>query len=73
MLFSLNQLIKDSGLINSSEEYIVFTRLSECNLNLSADKCFFFLQERVKLLGHLITKDGIEADPDKIEKIKKWP
>ena len=51
---------------------IVLTRLQQCNLKLSADKCYFF-QERVKFLGHIVSKDGIETDPDKIEKIKNWP
>ena len=51
---------------------IVLTRLRECNLKLSPDKCFF-LQERVKFLGHVVSSEGIETDPDKIEKIKNWP
>ena len=62
---------------NSFEQHlerldIVLTRLQQCNLKLSADKCYFF-QERVKFLGHIVSKDGIETDPDKIEKIKNWP
>lgn len=51
---------------------IVLTRLQQCNLKLSPDKCFF-LQERVKFLGHVVSAEGIETDPDKIEKIKNWP
>ena len=51
---------------------IVLTRLRECNLKLSADKCFF-LQERVNFLGHVVSSEGVETDPDKIEKIKNWP
>lgn len=62
---------------NSFEQHlerldIVLNRLQQCNLKLSADKCYFF-QERVKFLGHIVSKDGIETDPDKIEKIKNWP
>ena len=51
---------------------IVLTRLQQCNLKLSPDKCFF-LQERVKFLGHVVSAEGIETDPDKIERIKNWP
>ena len=32
-----------------------------------------FLQERVKYLGHIVSKNGIEADPDKISKVQLWP
>ena len=62
---------------NSFEQHlerldIVLTRLQHGNLKLSADKCYFF-QERVKFLGHVVSRDGIETDPDKVEKIKNWP
>ena len=50
----------------------MLTRLRECNLKLSADKCFF-LQERVHFLGHVVSSEGVETDSDKIEKIKNWP
>ena len=35
-------------------------------------KCEFF-QEKAKFLGHIIGKDGIEADHDKISAVQKWP
>ena len=62
---------------NSFEQHLerldmVLTRLKQCNLKLSAEKCFFF-QERVKFLGHVVSSSGVETDPDKIEKIKNWP
>ena len=47
-------------------------RLKQCNLKLATDKCFFF-QPRIKFLGHVVSGDGIETDPEKIEKIKNWP
>ena len=58
---------------NSFEQHlerldIVLTRLQQCNSKLSADN-----QERVKFLGHVVGRDGIETDPDKVEKIKNWP
>lgn len=49
---------------------MVLTRLQECRLKLSADKCYF-LQKRVHFLGHVVSEDGIETNPDKIEKVKK--
>ena len=62
---------------NSFEEHLrrldlVLARLRECKLKVSADKCFFF-QRRVKFLGHVISDQGIETDPEKINKIKNWP
>lgn len=62
---------------NSFEQHLerldmVLSRLQQCNLKLSAEKCYF-LQQRVKFLGHVVSKDGIETDPEKIEKIKNWP
>ena len=51
---------------------LVLTRLKECNLKLSPEKCFF-IQDKVPFLGHIVSKDGIETDPAKIEKIRKWP
>ena len=48
---------------------IVLKRLRECNLKLSPDKCFF-LQERGKFFWHVVSSEGIETDPDKIENIK---
>jgi hypothetical protein len=27
----------------------------------------------VKYIGHIVSKDGIEHDPNKIEKVTNWP
>ncbi|KAL4383207.1 hypothetical protein GQ457_15G011330 [Hibiscus cannabinus] len=35
-------------------------------------KCTF-RQDRVGYLGHVITRDGLTVDPDKVEAIKSWP
>lgn len=51
---------------------LVLTRLQECNLKLSAEKCYF-LQRKVKFLGHVVSEFGVETDPEKIEKVKNWP
>jgi hypothetical protein len=34
-------------------------------------KCFFY-QEQIHYLGHIISKDGIVVDPEKIEAIREW-
>ena len=51
---------------------LVLTRLKECSLKLSAEKCFF-MQKSVHFLGHVVSDCGVETDPDKIEKVKNWP
>nr|KAG5690731.1 hypothetical protein BaRGS_022422 [Batillaria attramentaria] len=50
----------------------VLSRLRDCGLKLSPKKCAF-AQERVKYVGHIISSAGVEADPDKCEKVRDWP
>ena len=50
----------------------VFERLRQHQLKLNAGKCQLF-KTRVKYCGHIISKEGIETDSEKIEKITKWP
>ena len=50
----------------------VLTRLKSCNLKLAPEKCCFFT-DKVKFLGHVVSRNGIETDPEKIDKIKDWP
>jgi hypothetical protein len=33
---------------------------------------FSFYQEKIHYLGHIILKDGIVVDPEKIEAIREW-
>ena len=35
-------------------------------------KCHFF-QTSVKCLGHVVSRDGVSTDPDKIKAVKSWP
>lgn len=51
---------------------LVLTRLHECKLKLAPEKCHF-LQRKVKFLGHIVSEEGVQTDPDKIEKVKNWP
>lgn len=50
----------------------VFTRLPLANLKLRPKKCSLF-QEKVVYLGHVISENGVECDPSKIEAVINWP
>lgn len=47
----------------------VFIRLREANLKLKPSKCMLF-QASAKFLGHIVSENGIQTDPDKISAIK---
>jgi transposase InsO family protein len=62
---------------NTFEEHLerleqVFKRLEESGLKLAPQKCKFF-KEKVTYVGHVVSKEGVEADPGKIEKVQNWP
>ena len=48
----------------------IFCRLEKAGLKLKLSKCDFF-KEKVEYLGHIISGQGIEPDPDKIKVIKE--
>ena len=48
----------------------VFQKLREAGLKLKPSKCEFF-KTRISYLGHVVSKDGIETDPKKVNAIKK--
>ena len=50
----------------------VMRKLKECGLKLNAKKCELF-KDRIKYLGHWVTREGIATDDDKIEAVKNWP
>lgn len=50
----------------------VFDRLRETNFKIQLDKSEFLKQE-TNYLGHVITRDGIMPNPDKIKAILKFP
>lgn len=50
----------------------VFTKLKKYNLIANREKCKFCCQ-KVKYLGHYITADGLQPDPDKISAIMDMP
>jgi len=49
-----------------------FNRIRASGLLLKVKKCALF-QEEVPFLGHIICKEGIKTQPDKIDKILHWP
>ena len=46
--------------------------LKRAGLKLNQDKCSY-RQKELKFLGHIFSKDGISADPEKVEAISKMP
>ncbi|VDI60021.1 Hypothetical predicted protein [Mytilus galloprovincialis] len=62
---------------NSSEEHLehlsqLFTRLKDANLKLQPAKCNFDVKE-VKFLGHIMSRRGIEVDPEKTNAVSQFP
>ena len=50
----------------------VFEKLNRQGQELKPSKCEFFRQE-LTYLGHVVSKDGIQTHPKKVEAIRKWP
>ncbi|MES9883153.1 MAG: RNase H-like domain-containing protein [Sedimenticola sp.] len=50
----------------------VFQRLLAARLKLKPRKCAF-LQKTVKVLGHVVSSEGVATDDDKIATVRDWP
>ena len=50
----------------------VFEKCNQVGLKLKPLKCELFRQELI-YLGHVVSKNGIQTDPKKVEAICKWP
>ena len=50
----------------------VFRRLEDNGVTLNIDKCEF-AKSSVTYLGHVVTADGIKADPAKVRAVKEMP
>ena len=50
----------------------IFVRLKAAGLKLKLEKCCFF-KKHIQYLGHLISEEGIQPLPEKIESIAKMP
>ena len=51
---------------------LVFNRLKEFSLKIKPKKSHFF-QAEVDFLGHVLSKNGVSPNPEKIEKVRDWP
>ena len=51
---------------------LVFNRLKEFSLKIKPKKSHFF-QAEVDFLGHVLSKNGVSPNPEKIEKVSDWP
>ena len=51
---------------------MVFARLREAGLMLKPAKCTLF-REEVQFLGHLVSREGVRADPANVERVTTWP
>ena len=50
----------------------VFERMKEANLKLKPSKCKF-CSTKVEFLGHIVSREGVQPDPRKVEKVMSWP
>ena len=50
----------------------VFDRLRKAKLLLQPDKCEF-LKREVVYLGHIISKDGVKPNPEKVKAVREFP
>ena len=50
----------------------VFKRFHLANFNMNPTKCKFF-RTPVPFLGQIVSKDGLEADPEKVGAVKNFP
>ncbi|KAK3703410.1 hypothetical protein QZH41_003909 [Actinostola sp. cb2023] len=51
---------------------LVFSRIRQAGLKLKPAKCQF-LKQRVTFLGHVVSSQGIETDPEKTKAVVDWP
>ncbi|XP_024120340.2 uncharacterized protein LOC112141437 [Oryzias melastigma] len=74
VLVFLDDIIVFSGTLEKHEERLlrVLQRLKDYGLKLSPEKCVFF-QTSVRYLGHVVSRQGVETDPEKISALKTWP
>ena len=50
----------------------VFDRIRQANLKLKPSNCSLF-RRKVEFLGHVVSKEGIAMQEDKVKAIKTWP
>ena len=50
----------------------MFELLEKAGLKLEGKKCHF-VQSKIRYLGHIVSKEGIQADPKKLCAMRKYP
>ena len=50
----------------------VISKLRAAGLKLKPTKCDLFKQQ-INYLGHVVSKEGVSTDPDKIAAVTEWP
>ena len=73
LLLYLNDICIFAPTIDDMLDWIelVFDRLKQFNLIFKPKKCQFF-NTSVLFLGHILSANGISANPEKVEKVKIW-
>ena len=74
LLFYLDDICIFSSSVDEMLDRIalVIGHLKEFNLKIKPKKSFFF-QSNILFLGHLLSKDGIFPNPEKVSMVKDWP
>eukprot|EP00253_Pinus_taeda_P015625 PITA_15625 len=74
ILIFIDDILIYSRTIEKHYEHLrrVLQTLREHQLYAKFSKCDFF-KEEIQYLGHVITKEGIAVDPEKIKDIMDWP
>lgn len=49
-----------------------FRRLRSARLRLNPEKCRFCV-DQLKYLGHVVDREGIQTDPEKVSAVADWP
>ena len=73
VVFFIDHILVYSQSKEEHEEHlkIVLQVLREHQLYAKFSMCDFF-KDKIQYLGHVITKEGISVDPEKIRAIEKW-
>ena len=70
----IDDILIYSKSMEEHEEHLrlVLGRLQREKLYAKFSKCNFWLKQ-VSFLGHIINKDGIAMDPEKVKAVVEWP
>ena len=73
-LFYLDDICVFSSTVDEMLDRValVLGHLKEFNLKIKPKKTYSF-QSSVVFLGHVLSKDGISPNPEKVSKVKDWP